>query len=446
MRLRDVSKVLNYDTKKKVIDRKAKLTEEETTVEPDWEKKIKEPEKSKYLIYLTVGTFLFFVTSIAVAYFVRYAGIDNRVSASKIGIITQGAAVTDSGSTVPLTVRIANRNPLPIQGTTLIITYPTGTFKKEKTITRIRREEFSLGEVKTGEIVSKHITPAFYGGSGEKKKMTYNLEYRIPGVAQPAKITETYEILLRTAPVLISKPKYTVPVAGKEITFTVDIQSNLPDELPMTYVELLYPIGFTPNPNGFSPLPSNLEGTRWEFPKLKPGSKKTIEVTGTIRGKEGESQAILSSLLVSPTGSPTEAIEIASEEEVLVIGRAFIDVKLKLNGRETEQVIVSPGNTVRGEISWINQDSAKLNNLIITAVITGTGLDESSIQAENNGYFNEIQKQILWDKDSSRAFSSLRVNESGSVSFRFRALPDRVEFSQAQKYIQISVSAQANRG
>ena len=445
MRLRDVSKVLNYDTKKKAVDRKAKLTKEEAATDSEWEEKIKEPKKSKYLTYLAIGTFLFFITAIATAYFVRYAGIDNRVSTSKIRIVTQGATVADSGSTVPLTIRIANRNPVPTQDTTLIVTYPGGTYKKEKTVTRLRREEFFLGEIKTGEIINKHITPIFYGESGEKKKITYKLEYRVPEVAQPARITGMYEVLLRTAPALISKPKYTNPIAGKEIIFTVDIQSTVPDVLPMTYVELLYPIGFTPNPKGFTPNPSNVEGTRWEFPGLQPGSVKTIKVSGTIRGKEGESQAILSNLLVSPTGNPAETIKVGSEEEILTIGRAFLDVKLRLNGKSAEQITVSPGSVVRGEISWTNKDSAKLNDLVIAATITGTGLNESSISAEDNGYFDEIKKQILWDRKSSGSFSSLSVNKSGSVSFRFQTLPNRIEFSQAQKYVQISVSAQARR-
>ena len=446
MRLRDASKTLNYDTKKKAVDQEAKLTKKETVTGSEWKEKVEEPKKSKYLIYLTIGTFLFFVTAIAVAYFVRYAGIDRTVSTSKITIATQGTTTADSGLTVPLTIRIANRNPVSTQSTTLIITYPSGTYKKEKeTITRLRREEFALEEVRTGEIINKHITPIFYGKSGEKKEIMYELEYHIPGVAQPAKIKSAYEILLRTSPVLISKPQYTNPIAGKEVTFTVNIQSNSPDVLPMTYVELLYPIGFTPNQRGFTPNPSNLEGTRWEFPKLKPGDKKTIRVSGTIRGKEGESQAISANIMVSPTGSPAETVEIAAEEEILVIGKAFLNVNLKLNNQDTEKIIVSPGDTVEGRISWKNQDPAKLRNLIITAIITGTGLDESSISARDGGYFDGVQKQITWDKKSLEPLSSLNVGEADDVSFRFKTLPDRVEFSQAQKYVQVNVSARADR-
>lgn len=445
MRLRDVSKILNYDTRKKAVDKKAKLTKEETNTDAEWKKEVQDPKKSKYLVYLTVGTFLFFVTAIATAYFVRYAGIDREILPHKVTIVTQGATIVDGGSAVPLTVRIANRNPVSIQSATLFVTYPIGTYKKEETITRLRRDKFILGEVKTGEIVNQHITPIFYGKSGEKRNIQYLLEYNTAGVTEPTEVTNNHEVLLRSSPVLLSSPKYTTPVAGKEVVFTIDVQSNSTETLPATYVDLTYPSGFTPNPSGFTPSPSNVEGTRWKFSGLEPGTEKTIKVKGTIRGEEGGSQAILSRVLIVPTGDIKEAIEIASEEEILTIGKAFLAVDLTLNGKSTDHIVISPGGTVKGNIYWRNQDSAKLSDLIITAAITGSGLDESSISAEDGGYFDEIRKQIVWDSRSSSSFSSLNIGKSGTVSFRFKALPDRIEFSRPQKYILTNVSAKARR-
>lgn len=448
MRLQEASKILNYDKGKRAIDQKSKLTKVEVDPGDDgWNGDIEEPKRSKYLIYLTLGTFIFFVTAIATAYFVRYAGIDRTISTGKISIIVQGATVVNSGSTVPLAMRIANRNPVSIEGAKLYITYPTGTFIKneEGIAVPARRDEVFFGVIESGEILNHAFTPILFGRSGEAKEVQYELEYDIAGVAQSQKIRDVYEVLLRESPVLISRPKYTNPVAGKEMKFTFEIQSNAPEDLPATYVDVSYPNGFTPNRNGFDPVPSNVDGTRWEIIGLKPGVKKTINVTGTIRSSEGESQGVAVRAFVSPSGKQTEAVEVASEEDVLIVGKAFLSVDMLLNDRLEDYIVVDPGAEVEGVIRWKNQDSAKLENIAITATITGTGIDETSVRVGDGGSFDEIRKQMVWDRESTRSLLVAGAGKTGELSFTFETLPDRIEFAQEQKYVQIVVSAQAER-
>ena len=247
MRLRDVSRMLYYDTKKKAVDKKANLTQEEVDTDSQWTGKVAQPVRSRYLVYLTIGTFLFFVTAIATAYFIRYAGIDRTVSPEKITIATQGATTADGGAAVPLTIRVANRNSVAIEGVSLYITYPEGVYKREGDIVlplENKDKELFLGQIERGGVMSQHITPVFYGKSGSMKELTYLLEYTIPGVAKRQTRRGSHEVLLRTAPVLVSEPTHTSVVAGKEVSFSFDVQSNSSDVLPMVYVHLRYPARF----------------------------------------------------------------------------------------------------------------------------------------------------------------------------------------------------------
>ena len=446
MRLRDASKILNYDREKRAVDQKPELTKEEVDANPEWKNKPEEPKKSKYLIYLTIGTFLFFVTAIATAYFVQYAGIDRTISTDKVTVAVQGASTADSGIPIPLVIRTANRNPVLMENAALLITYPTGTFmEKDGSVKPVRREEVVFGAIKTGEIMNSTIKPVLYGKRGETKRIRYSLNYTIKGVAQPQKVEGSYDIVLREPPILLSEPKYTTLVTGKEVTFTFEVQSNAKIPIPATYIDVRYPSGFTPNENGFSLAPASVDGTAWEIINLQPTAKKTISVTGIIRGKDGESQGLVVRAFISPTGSQTEAVEIAGNENILVIGRAFLDVGLLLSDREAGQVTVDPDDEIEAVIRWKNQDSAKLNNLVLTATITGTGLDETSIQAGNNGYFDEVRKQLIWDRESVRRMATISTGETGEVSFKFKTLPDRLEFAQEKKYVQVAISATAVR-
>ncbi len=447
MRLRDVSRMLYYDKRKRVIDKKANLTRQKADMDSQWSGEVERPVRSRYLVYLTIGTFLFFVTAVATAYFIRYAGIDRTVSPEKIMIVTQGATAADGGVAVPLTIRVANQNSVAVEGVTLYITYPKGVYMWEgDTVVPLQNKdkELFLGEIQRGEILNRHIMPVFYGESGDVKEISYLLEYKVPEVAKRQTRRGSHEVLLRTAPVLVSKPEYSSVVAGKEVTFTFDVQSNSSFVLPMVYVDLRYPVGFTPK--RFSPLPANVDGTEWRFPGLRPGAKKTITITGTIRGKEQTLQAISARARVAPSGEKfVDATVVASEEDVVDVGEAFLDVQVRLNGKISDRIIASPGDVVRGDVRWVNRDSSQLHTLVLTATISGTGLDESSIVPEDGGYFDEVKRYIVWDKESDRSFSSVRVGDGGTSSFTFRVLPDLAEFVQMQQSIQVHVSAQAHR-
>ncbi len=419
------------------------MEREESDLETDWKEDVETPKASKYLLILAVITFLFFLAAVGIASFVRIAGIDRTVSTSKITIVTQGEKVVEGGSTVPLTIRIANRNPVPIWDVTFEVDYPPGSYRKQGDgIVRPTGDMFNWDVIDSGEVVSGSVVPLLYGTAGEKKTITYTLTYRAEGSMQPTRVKETYDVLLRTAPLLLGMPQYSNPVAGKEITFTVKIQSNTAKVTPKSYVQLTYPPGFTPR--SFSPEPFDAQQTSWTIKQLKPNEEQIITVRGVIRGTERDEQSIVARLFAVPTGDPAEATVIAEESAVLTIAKSFLDIGLKFGNEQEQVIIVSPGDEVDVDIAWSNLDLAQLEDVVITAQIAGTGLNESSIRS-NRGYFDEVKREIVWDKKQLRSFASVSAGESGILSFKFNALPNRIEFSQPQKNVQVRVSARAKR-
>lgn len=442
MRLRDVQKTLNYDVKRRVVDQKASLPREKTDIPSDWQASNKTSSSSNYLIYLAIGTIFFFVIAVGIAYFVRFVGIDREVSASKITILSQGPTTVDSGSAAPITIRIANGNPVPIEDAVLSITYPDGTYEKTDALSRAYREEFSLGFLETGEVVSKNIAPILYGIDSQQKQITYELQYRAQGASQKTVIKRGYDITVRTTPVLLSDPVHTTPVPGKEVTFGTTIQSNMNSVIAAVYVQVSYPSGF--DPKLFSHTPLNPEGTLWKFSSLKPHEQRNLWVKGIINGQEREEQALVVNTFVAPTGVFDDAVQVAEKSIIFALERSFIDIDISLNGRRDETVTVSPGNGMQGQIQWENVDREKIQDLVITVHFSGNGLDESSI-VPGSGYFDGPNKRIVWDQQQIRSFSSVRSGGGGQLTFSFRALPDRPGLTRSQRNITVSVSAEAFR-
>ena len=415
MRLWDVSKILYYNTKRKPADRKVSLRKEESTVGSEWKKEDVGPRRSRYLVYFSFVTFLFFLAAVGIAYYVSVSGIDRTVSTSKITIVTQGPAVADGGTAVPLAIRVANRNPIAIQDVSLTVTYPPGSYRKDGGIAHITSEIFSWDMIDSGEVASARIAPILYGREGERKSIRYELRYLAVGSSQPTKVTDSYEVLLRSSPLRLGTPRHTTPIAGKEFSFSVTVQSNATETPPEASVELTYPTGFVPTE--FSPRPFGTgAGTgRWRVPYLRPGGEFTVTVRGIIRGDERNEQSIIARAFAKPSGSASDdGILVAKEDVLFSIAKSFLAVTLNLDaptGTDGRYGIVSPGDRVRGEVRWENQDAAQLENLIITAALSGTGLDESSIQPGGGGYFDEIQRNIIWDQQQRNSFSSVAVGE-----------------------------------
>ena len=443
MRLWDVSKILHYNTKRKPADRKVSLRKEEQTVAGDWDGEVAPPRRSAYLVYFSCVTFLFFLAAVGIAYYVSVSGIDRTVSTSKINIVTQGPAVTDGGAVVPLVIRIANRNPIAIRDVSLTVTYPDGSYGKDGGTAHVSGGVFSWEVIDSGEVASARIAPILYGLSGERKNIRYELRYLADGSSQPTKINDSYGVLLRSSPLHVSTPRHTTPIAGKEFSFSVTVRSDTAETPPDAFLVLDYPSGFVPT--GFSSRPADAGAARWRVPYLRSGEEFTLTVRGVIRGGERNEQAIIARVFAKPSGIASDSeVVVAREETVFSIGKSFLGVTLDLNGDGTD-VVVSPGGEVEAEVTWENQDSDRLQNMILTATVSGSGLDESSIRPGSGGYFDEISRNIIWDQQQSDAFSSVAVGGSGSVSFDFRILPNRTEFDQAEKSVRVSVSAEARR-
>ncbi len=441
MRLKDVSKILHHDIGKKPADRKAVLRQDTTTAKDDWEQDPAPPIRSRYLMYLTLITFVFFLATAGIAYFVQISGSDRSVSTSKISISTQGASVVDGGRVVPLSVRIANRNPVAIQNVKFVITYPPGTYKKGEPVTRLPTEEFKWSAVKSGEVVSIRIAPLLYGTVGERKELRYYLEYQAEGSSQPTQINETYAVQIRSAPLVISTLRHTTPVAGKNMTLTVGVRHNTAEKTPGAVVELVYPRGFTPT--SFSTEPINREKTVWRVKTLRPDEEQIIRITGILQGKESDEQSAVARIYAAP--SDRKSTVIAEKNVVFSVSKSFLSVALKMEGNADNRITVSPGDEIEVKLDWKNEDTAQLQNLVITAALSGTGLNESSIRPGSGGYFNEVARQIVWDRRQIDGFTSVAAGGTGALRFRFRALSNQVEFAQAEKTVQISISAQARR-
>ena len=446
MRLRDVAKTLYHDTRKTSYDREPTFRPVEARdLKDDWDTPVSDKRSFPLLRYITIGAFLFFLLSILFAVLLQLVGVDRSVSSDKVSLVTQGVTSTSSGVVQTFSVRVANRNPVALREATLSVIYPEGSYQeKNGEVRRAYREEFSIGEMQSGSVIPVDFIVAFYGKSGEEKQVRYALEYRVADSLQRVRVTDSYTVVLSDSPVVLGKPQSTSPVAGKEVTFTIPLRVASSTDLSSLYLQLTYPLGFTPT--SFSLRPFDASSALWRIQQLPGGSERSVSVTGILRGEISDEQSIVAKVLAAPTGSLKDSFTIAEEGKILSIERSFLETELSFGRSPGDRIsTVSPGEKIEGFITWRVADPSPLNDVRISLSLEGSGLNESSINVKSGGYFDEINRELVWDFQNIPSLVSVRSGATGVFRFSFSALPDRIEFAQAKKSIRAAVSATGYR-
>lgn len=444
MRLKKVSDTLNYDRTKKPVDKRVRFERKESKIEENWKFTDSVKSSSKYLWYLLMVTFLFFIGTLMVAFYAQYVGIDRVVTTEKISIIIQGPLKIDSGSSASFSLRVANRNPVAIEDAVLSIIYPEGSYKEtgSSDISILRRENFSLGILEKNEIINKNISFILFGEKDALKDIDFELEYRARGSSRKVVAKEKHKITLRSSNVILAKPIFTDPVVGKEIVFSIPISSNSQETIPMLFVQVKYPDGF--NVTGTSPKAENQKNGIWMISNLRPGQKRVIEVQGFIMDIENSEKSILAEVFIIPSAREKNSVLVAKESSIIRLENAFIHSNIKLNGISKKEIIISPGGLVSGRLNIENIDSGTLQGVSVILQLGGDGLDRSSIKGPG-AYYDEIQNRLIWDVKEYESLKLINKGDNRSFSFSFKALPDRIDFAKENKNITLSLSVEAER-
>lgn len=360
---------------------------------------------------------VFFVVAIGVAAFSFLKG-NNTISSANIDINIIGNAFTPGGEELPLQIEVANKNTVPLESADLIIEYAKGSDESsEADLVRIKED---LGTIDSGKTVTKTEKITLFGEQGSVKNIKARLEYRIRGQSAVFLKDATYAVTLSSAPLSLSVDAPENTSSNQDITLKIKVGLNTSQPSPQMVAKIEYPAGFkytssTPNP---------VFGTSvWSLASLTPGKPAEITVKGTLIGEDGEERSFhIFTGLTDPTDQSRITTPFNSLVQTIAIEKPFIEAKLAVNGSTDQEYIASASSPLRGTIFWSNNLPTRVNDLEIHARFSGTAWNESSVIPQN-GFYNSINDEIIWDKNTVSQFASVDPGDSGQVNFNFASLP-----------------------
>ena len=115
---------------------------------------------------------------------------------------------------------------------------------------------------------------------------------------------------------------------------------------------------------------------------------------------------------------------ILSNQKTIAVERPSVGLDITFNG-ENDPVYVAPAaQTVNASIKYQSNLPDKLLNPRLEARFSGNALNESSVTAYTNGFYNSGTDRVTWGLVNQEGATTLSPGDQGQVLFSFASLPD----------------------
>lgn len=362
----------------------------------------------------------FFAIAASVAAFLFYKGT-RSISSDHITIsVAPPTATIASGDDSTITVTVRNENPLAITHTNLFIDFPTGTLEAGTSSVPLPPYSDTLGDMSPGDTVSRTVSGEFFGGQNQVISIPIRFQYRAKGSNALFTATSTYQLTISTSPVSVQVSSLNETAAGQPLTVSVSVHSNAAVKLNNLAVIATYPnFGFayeraTPEPKS---------GSYFLLGSLAPGETKTVAVTGILTGLEGSEGTFNFAVgTAKDDGTSLLASTFTSSSATLRISHPFIGTTLTFNNTNADTVIVAPETPIAGTLSWVNNLSQPISDVVATISLTGAVLDPRSVRVQG-GFYRSSDNTILFTKENNPGLANLAPGDTGIGTFTFATKP-----------------------
>ncbi len=375
--------------------------------------------RSSFWARLFAFSLVFFALAAGFGAYILFGGT-STVSSQNVAVSVLGPVSIAAGDPLTLEVTIRNKNSATLTGAELIVEYPDGTKRTDNPDEDLPRERIPLGDVASGALLHHSISAVLFGEESEAKTIKFSVQYHLSGSSSLFYADSPYQITISSSPVSLKVTSLKEITAGQKLEFTVEVVSNSATVVKGMLVHADYPFGFAVKSSDPKPsYGSNL----WQIGDLEPGGKRTIKVSGTLGGQDGESRVFkFQTGTQSKTDQQSIGTSFVDASQSVTVRKPFIGIGIALDGVDAAEYSAAAGKTVHVTISWTNNTPGDINDAEIDAKLNGDLFDESSVQPQG-GFYRSSDNTIVWSKATNPELAHAAAGAKGTVSFSFATLP-----------------------
>jgi hypothetical protein len=376
--------------------------------------KFKKPPMSIFKKFF-ITALLFFIGALGFAYY-KFSNDDTSVSSDKIEIQVIGNSFTKGGDELPLQIEITNNNNANLELANLLIEYPKGAEDNSVDIVRLPKD--AIGDIKAGESVIRNIKVKLFGEEKSIRNIKVSLEYHPQGSNAIFTKDKFYPVTISIAPLSLDIKAPENAISDQAISFSITATLNTSlsaSDNPILQVK--YPNNFIFDSS--TPAPS-LGNSIWDLSLISATNPITIEVKGRLSGQDGDEQ-VFHAYAGTTNGTNQSVVNVvySSILQKILITKPFLDARILVNGQNQASYVATGGETVNAEIAWSNNLPTRITDGQIIVGLSGNVFDKNTVDP-SRGFYDSINNQIIWDKNSMAQLGEINPGESGTVSFSFK--------------------------
>ncbi|PIR88758.1 MAG: hypothetical protein COU09_00475 [Candidatus Harrisonbacteria bacterium CG10_big_fil_rev_8_21_14_0_10_44_23] len=318
---------------------------------------------------------------------------------------------------VPFEIKttVSNDSQAILEEINLSITLPEGLVfmgtNAGKTIAR--KDIGSLGE---GSVTNESFTVLAIEGEESVKKVEAVLSY-VPGslgAALEQRVDRNIVITELGVQIDFETPQKVF--RAEEFEMTVKYKNNSDVAFDAFQIRLFYPKGFEYISSDLDPSVSN---NVFDIGDLQPGSENQFKIRGTLDGADGgffDLKTLSSALFLG------QRYDLGEKSARVSLAPSPLELSIKVNSKGDDYV-AEPGSTMIYEITYKNNTSIGLKDVIIEARPVGEMFDFSRVKV-TGGSINSISNIVRWNASGVRALAALPPGETGTVRFEIDLLEE----------------------
>lgn len=358
----------------------------------------------------------------AIGYFVyKYLDPSERPSEKNIEFTINSPVGINPGEPVDINFKVQNRNNIALDGAEVVLSLPIGSYEtKDGNIVPVRESKINIGIINAGDTIDRNVKLYILGGEQELKTIKGHMSYRFINMNSVFTKDTTSEVRILASPVAVVVDTLKRATAGREVKTTINVRSNTEVPLENILLSVEYPSGYLYN--NAEPRPVIGNGL-WVIPKLERSNSATFVIDGMFSSEGSEERIIRTQIGISDDVNPNKIV--SKYQEVLTpisLEAPFVDITTTYNGKSPSNVVANYGVRMSGVVTVKNNTKERINHAVVEVSISGTGVDEKTIDSSNGGVFRSENNTITWDERNDK--SLLNMGPGESVQFAFSFVPD----------------------
>lgn len=373
-----------------------------------------EDHSMSFFTKLLIVSLLFCIVAVGLGAYLFFNG-SNLISANNIAIEVSGPVSIPGGAPVSFDIRVTNKNNVDLQSVDLAVDFPAGATDPKNPTQELKTFRELMGDIPAGGSAVKTVDAIIFGEENLQKQIEAGVTYKVKGSTTLFTKKTSYEILINSSPILLTASSFKEITSGQEFDMKVILKSNSADVLKNVLLKANYPFGFTFLSSSIKPLGDN---TTWKIGDIPPGAEKVLTIRGVLRGEDSETRYFrFSAGAQSLTDPKAIGTQYMSTDQALTIEKPFISLGIDINNDSSPNDYIGQfGRHERVTISWFNNLPTSVSNVSITAKLSGSAYDKSSVQPDQ-GYFDSANNRIIWDQKTTPELASIGAGQTGTVSF-----------------------------